>query len=283
MRRFLLILILCTSAAFAAPTLDKLENSLFGFTYPNETEILRLDRIETEVYGGVNKGDIAQRMAKLNKDLAAAAIGKEIPPKEDSFAGSTHEAARSFTTAEPEPAAPNSDYPAVNALEQVVFDKEFKDKSLNTRLAALEQKTFKKTYASDDLSTRVDRLQSELGTSKRVARNNFDDVELPRNSYNVYQPPSTSSTKSPLTTIEKNVLKQSYPQDNLDSRLARLESSMFGATFDNDSQQERIDRITSANNAQKSARKYDSNKFSQAMSTGMQVGMFILMVLACIL
>ena len=43
------ILVFSTQTAFASPytsTIDKIENSLFGFTYSNETETTRLNRIE---------------------------------------------------------------------------------------------------------------------------------------------------------------------------------------------------------------------------------------------
>ena len=78
-------------------------------------------------------------------------------------------------------------------------------------------------------------------------------------------------------------MKQNYNADTMDNRLARVEQYMFGTVFDSDDQQTRLDRISSAYNAQKSSGKYDSNKFAQNMTTGVQIGMLILMVLACIL
>lgn len=78
-------------------------------------------------------------------------------------------------------------------------------------------------------------------------------------------------------------MKQNYSNDTMENRLARVESYMFGTVFSSDDTQTRIDRISSAYNAQKSSGKYDSNKFAQNMTTGVQIGMLILMVLACIL
>ncbi|MDR1168293.1 MAG: hypothetical protein LBK53_05310 [Heliobacteriaceae bacterium] len=291
----LIIFILAGNFASAA-VIDNIENSLFGFTYPNETQELRLNRIEEQVYGKTSTGGAAQRLSKLSKDLAADSIGKEITPKEDTFSED------SGRIAEIPKNAPGVDYPAVNELEQIVFNKEFKEKDLNTRLAELEQKAFKKTYANDDFSTRTDRLRADLkprslmdNSIAQSSNNFFDDepVTLQRD-YNLqmYQSPDQfdynaynagKPQKVNLNAVENSVFKRSYPDDNLESRLARLENSMFGATFDNDSQQERMNRISSAHSAQKSAKKYDSNKFAQNLTTGMQIGMFILMVLACIL
>ena len=58
---------------------------------------------------------------------------------------------------------------------------------------------------------------------------------------------------------------------------------MFGTNFTSDDNETRINRISSAYKAQKSAAKYDTNKFSQNITTAVQIGTLLLMVLACIL
>jgi hypothetical protein len=58
---------------------------------------------------------------------------------------------------------------------------------------------------------------------------------------------------------------------------------MFGTEFSNESTQKRLKRLNSVNKAKKSSQKYDSQKFSQHMSTAMEIGAMILMVLAMIL
>jgi hypothetical protein len=316
-------IILCTSAVYAVPAnknaviLDKIEGSLFGFNFPNETEELRLNRIEQEVYGKANAGTTVQRLTKLGKDLAAGNIGKEIKPKEDTFADDSD---KIVEAPKQKQKAPNSgvttgagagvDYPAVNELEKLVFNKEFKEKDLNVRLAQLEQKTFKKTYANDDFNARMERLRGKLkppslmnNAIAQSSNNYFDDepITLSRD-YNLpaYQSPGGfdyddynaqnsqfSYAKAPkkvnLSAIENSMFRQSFGSDSTENRLARIEGAMFGATFDSDDQHERINRVGSAYSAQKSAKKYDSNKFTQNMSTGLQIGMFILMMLACIL
>ena len=86
-----------------------------------------------------------------------------------------------------------------------------------------------------------------------------------------------------LSAMENAVLNRSYPNDSTDTRLSRLESQMFGTIFDSDEQEERLNRLSSAYKAQKTATRYDSNRFSQNMATAMQIGTILLMVLACIL
>ena len=310
-----LALILKTSAfALTAnqTTLGKIEDSLYGFQYSDEKDLTRLDRIETTVYGSPSQKSENERIAKLKKDLSADLIGHEITPTEDTFANPED----SYKSIEPPKAASNVSYPAVDEMEQKVFNKTFPKDDISVRLSNLEKKTFNKTY-SDDLSTRVDRLKAEIrpdslmNNSIAQSSNSFfdqDDVvpmggdfhmnkysqpdRFNYNAFNVrqnamfqddYAQPAEKMKKASLSTVEKKLLKQNYDKDTMENRLARIEQYMFGTVFDSDDQQTRAERISSAYNAQKSAGKYDSNKFTQNMATGVQIGMLILMVLACIL
>lgn len=283
-------------------TLDKIENTLYGFQYESQSDTERLARIEESVYGQVNSGSNAQRIAKLEKDLAANLMGQEIDPVEDTFAEQDE-------TEEMIAKGANINYPAVNELEQHVFKQEFRDKDLKERLAALEQKTFGKTY-SDDFSTRVDRLKAEIKPrslmDNAIAQSSNDyyaeeAVHLDENyRLSEYNPPSKFSYEDynsrnhtfpfanknrtmNLSAMENAVLSRSFPNDSTETRLSRLESQMFGTIFSDDEQEERIKRLSSAYKAQKTATRYDSNRFSQNMATAMQIGTILLMVLACIL
>ena len=171
------------------------------------------------------------------------------------------------------------------------------------RLAQLEKKVFTKDYAADDLSTRVDRLREQVrpqGLEQQLA-NAVDTYHTE----GYYPPPidydgmtigGTSSSydsdsysfpmagrKVNLSTVENALYHQNFKNEPMSNRLARLEQSMFGESFEEQDEKTRIGRISSAFNAQKSASKYDSNRFAQNMSTAMQIGTMILMILACIL
>lgn len=325
MKKFIIFLslILCTQAAIAGPNstiLDKIENSIFGFTYSNESETTRLNRIEENVYGKSSTGQTQTRVAKLKKDLAADLMGQEIEPKEDTF----KQEEDSWVFAKEPVESTKMDYPAINELEQQVFKKEFKDQNIKIRLTNLEKKTFGKSYENEDLSTRVDRLKAEIKPknfmSNKIAQqeNNFYDGDIGRldenyhlnqygnntfdydsinrqsgmsypdyAEYDDYYGNSSNVFKpsKPLniSTIEKTLYKTKFENEPMQARLSRIESSVFGTVFANDSESERISRISSAINAQKSAKRYDSNKFGQNMATAFQIGTLILMVLACIL
>lgn len=287
------------NACFASPysqTFDKMENVLFGFQYSGESDDSRLKRIEESVYGSSSGGNIQNRMTKLKKDLSADLMGQEIEPKEDTFEEEIEDDVILSDA--------NIQYPAIDELEQVVFNTKYPKKEIKQRLSALEQKTFGKTY-SDDLSTRVDRLKAQIRPSSLMANNiaqssndffDRDDViplekdyyldryESPnRFDYDAYNTSHNPFKKANISTVEKKLLKHNYSNENMDKRLSRLENVMFGTEFSDDDQQTRANRIASAYQAQKSSAKYDSNKWQQHMATGMQLGMLILMVLACIL
>ena len=287
----------CTFAASNTEILNKIENSLFGFEYNNEDEASRVNRIEENVYGTVSNGDINKRIAKLNKDLGAELYGQEIEPCEDTLAREEEE--KEVLSSED----PNIDYPVINELEKSVFNKEFKNMKVKDRLAQLEKKVFTKDYAADDLSTRVDRLREQVrpqGLEQQLA-NAVDTYHTE----GYYPPPidydgmtigGTSSSydsdsysfpmagrKVNLSTVENALYHQNFKNESMSNRLARLEQSMFGESFEEQDEKTRIGRISSAFNAQKSASKYDSNRFAQNMSTAMQIGTMILMILACIL
>lgn len=308
----LLMFSICGLPVFASqylPTIEKLENSLYGFTYSGDNEAERIARLESSVYGTSSSGNISSRIAKLEKDMHVDLIGQEIEPVEDTFANSED----SYVEEAPV-AASNVSYPAVDELEEMVFDKNFHGDDIKKRLSNLEMKTFGKEF-NDDLSTRTDRLKAEIkpkslmDNSIAQSSNQFYDDYVPPlssdyqlqkydpmddmgyQSFNQrqqmfgeeYQPPVRSSKKYNLATLEKGVLNNTFKNDTEENRLSRLESAMFGTNFSDDDVETRKNRLSSAYNAQKSANKYDSNKFAQNMATAMQIGTIILMMLACIL
>jgi hypothetical protein len=322
MKKFVILTfaILSCNTCFASVNtqlLDKIEESVFGYTYSEENETSRLNRIEENVYGKISAGNTQSRILKLKKDLAADLMGQEIEPKEDTFAKEED----SWVFEKEPPEAAKMDYPAIDELEKAVYNKDFREQNIKTRLSNLETKTFGKTYENDDLSTRVDRLKAQIRPqnfmSNMIAQqeNDFysgdigkldenyhlDAYGIPPFDYNLYKrnqnqypdyddmPPSdTHSYIKPskplnISSIEKTLYKHKFENETMPTRLARIESSVFGTTFPSDGNSERIARISSAINAQKTAKRYDSNKFSQNMATAFQIGTLILMVLACIL
>ena len=293
---FLLISNLSVYGSDSNNILGKIEDSLYGFQYSGDSIEDRLFRVENTVYGYNNSGNIDYRIKKLEADLSANLIGQEIAPVEDTFE-------------DEELADSDIQYPAVDELEQKIFNQTYPKKNIRDRLSALEEKSFGKAFDDvDDLSSRVDRLKAEIKPDSFMKNaiaqsdNSYYDgevLELDRNyhldrydpgvfdydEYNSFQNRKISASTKPanLASVEKSVFNKSFKNDDINSRLSRIEAAMFGTEFSGDDTQTRINRISSAYKAQKSASKYDSNKFSQNMATAVQIGTLILMVLACIL
>ncbi len=309
MKKFILILGLlitispCFGATQYSSILDNIENSLYGFTYTTSDDSDRLSRIEESVYGQSKPNKpIADRISNLKKDMAADLIGHEITPKEDTFM-EEQDSYKEETLAQDKrpPAGANVDYPSINELEKQIFNQEFKNKDLNSRLASLEQKSLGKTYDNEPFSARVERLQAKIkpksfmNNSLAQSSNNYyneEAIPLDKNySLDEYQPPefdydaynSKNAKPTNLANVEKALFKRTFANENMNNRLSRLESAIFGTTFATDSDTDRLRRISSAYKATKSANKYDSNKFTQNMATAMQIGTLLLMILACVL
>lgn len=304
----ILFILLSINTGFCANSnsalFDKIENSIYGFTYSSEDEVSRLSRLEKSIYGESKKDkSINERITAIKRDMSADLIGQEITPKEDTFAEEQDLYKEELAQETMPPAAANVDYPSINELERKIFKQEFKTKDLNSRLANLEKESLGKTFETEPFASRVERLQAKIkpnsfmNNSIAQSSNNYYDgdiVELDKDyhldsysspdfDYESYNSRNIKPQRVNLASVEKSLFKTTFNNDNIDNRLTRLESTMFGTTFAEDTQDERISRISSAFNAQKSANKYDSNKFGQNMSTAMQIGSILLMILACIL
>lgn len=307
----LILLTINCKACFAqsqfSATLSLMEKSIFGIDYSNQDDGARLTRLEKNIYGQASSSAIKTRVNKLSKDINADLISKQVKPKVDTF----EEDEESIKESIPKEDS-SVNYPIVDKLEKEAFNKNFKGIDIQKRLSNLEEKVFRKAYDQDSLNSRVERLRVALiPESKRhkeidtyndeYLQNDEmtpDDIiakSLPnggtyysQKDYNSNNSVSddydgTSDIQVPLTAIEKTLLKKTFPNDTVPNRLSRLEAKMFKNSFAQDDEQTRLDRVASAYQAKKSAKKYDSNKFSQHMSTAMQIGAMVLMVLVAIL
>ena len=190
---------------------------------------------------------------------------EKISPSEDTF--SFEEVAEDTTVR----------YPALDMVETKLFSATYGGSSLKSRIVRIEQKLFNQVYDSDDYNTRVERIknnvfQNDYRMASEGAR--YD------NDYFSYGAPSFDSND--LSGFNRN-LYSGMGRTSFADRLASLETQMFGSSYDFDTKEERMNRLDSAYKAQKSIKKYDSNRFQQGVSTAMQVGAMILMMLCMVL
>lgn len=278
----------------AAPTqsasISKIENDLFGFEYQNDSTQKRVERLEKTVYGKISAGDLNKRLKKLSDDISADVMGLEIEPVEDTFAENEKIAEDSTVN-----------YPVVDEIEKKIFNTTHKDRDFHTRIVTIEKKLFGKVYDVDDYSTRMDRIKVEVMpemvdtdrfaheyrdnrdnglSSNDLGGTGFSRFSMPFGQRNYSRPYANygdefTGAAAPLPAYS--------PTPNLNDELAQMEYEMFGTEFSNEDTAQRIKRLNSVNKAKKSSQRYDSNKFQQRMSTAMEIGAMILMILAMVL
>lgn len=266
---------------------SKIENSLFGYDYGNESISTRLSRLETNIYGKTNNGKLENRLKKIFTDMNSEQIGQEIPPVEDTFIA--EEAADSTVN-----------YPIVDEIELKLFNQTYKNRDFHTRIVTIERKLFGKIYDVDDYATRMDRIKAEIMPARLAEEKVFGESK----GYDYSNNAITSSSLSSLgnnrystmpygqenyTRPYSNYGEYGYdsgmynPPQDIEEQLAQLEYDTFGTEFSNESTQKRMKRLESVNKAQKSSHKYDSQQFNNRMSTFMEIGSILLMILAMVL
>ncbi len=311
----LCLLCLFSCCAFSmTPSLLKIsgiEKQLFGYEYKNDSEINRINRIEKYLYGKTFSNVTDKRLNKIALDIGY------IEPEKTANKAQSSEKISTASIPSYEKEDPTVQYPIVDKIETKVFNKSFNGENIYSRVSKLENKVFGKT-SSDNLSNRVNKLRlsvldpvssDDFVTGAAIPTENYydsissmydDDVaetygktsssKRQNNSFsnNYSSQPSQSSVRnnllsSELTTIEQTMFNQSFSNESIESRLSRVESQVFKRNFANDNPAARLQRIAAVKTAQKSSKLYDNNKLMRNLSTGMQVGTFLLMILAMIL
>jgi hypothetical protein len=284
---FIIINLFTINPIFALNTtqnaeITKIENDIYGFDYINDELKNRVARLEKTIYGKEFNGDLANRIKKLSVDINSAEIGLEISPSEDTFR-------------EDEVVADSTvNYPIVDEIEMKLFNQTYKNRDFHTRIVTIERKLFGKIYDVNDYSTRMDRIKSAV-MPDTIAKKESDDFEIIDSS-------SDSLPSIDLSGLNSNKYsRMPYGQQNytrpyanygdygnvnsndFKDELAEMEFNTFGTEFSTEDINTRLKRLNSVNRAKKSASKYDSQKFQQRMSTAMEIGAMILMILAMVL
>ena len=296
MKKILVVLLITIninsfSPVFAsnADTLAKIENNIYGFDYSKDSIQNRVNRLEKTIYGKSSQGEINKRITKLSGDISADVIGLEIEPTKDTFLAEEQAEEDS-----------NVHYPIVDEIEKKLFNKTNTKLDLHSRIVKIEKKLFGKIYDVDDYSKRIDRIKEKIMPERIVKQEipEYDDG----NYYNdkMINSMDLSGTKQSWFKMPFGQKKYTRPyqnygslnsiddaiaqdRDNLSDELSQMEYNMFGTEFSNEDTKSRIKRLNSASKAKQSSSKYDSNKFQQHMSTAMEIGAMILMILAMVL
>ena len=283
---YILILFCFSNPVYCAnynAEISKIENSIYGFDYSNDSAQNRITRLEKTIYGKSSSGDINKRLKRISTDISADVIGLEIPPVKDTFLEEEKLAEENS----------NVSYPVVDEIEKKLFNKTYPNRDFHTRIVTIERKLFGKIYDVDDYSTRMDRIKSKVMPDKLAKNEDYGDGRYyDDNMINSLDLSGTKRNRFSMPFGQRNYLRpysnygnmdEQTDDNNLNDELTQMEYDMFGTEFSNESTESRIKRLNSVNKAKKSAKKYDSQKFAQRMSAAMEIGAMILMVLAMIL
>ncbi len=274
----LIIITMCSLPICAAEPIAQqigdIEYSLWGYEYNKESDQERVLRIEKQLFGeGSPKATLQERIEKINE-----ALGIETEKETASVVQELKKIVAEEMTADT-----NINYPVIDRLEKEFLSKQYSHESIYKRLDRLEKRVYG-AIQTGDLDSRVSRLSASSTYTQTP--------NTPQNSYTYSQnfgrnpefyAENGDDTLLQIAGLEMSLLGKTYGHDPLALRLNRLERKIFHRDFSTDSNLTRIQRIQAASVAKKTSRYYDSNKFNKFASTGMQLGSFILMILAFIL
>lgn len=278
--KFLIVLILMFTVNFGTAFADeplkmqltKIETEVWGFSYDNESELERIERVEKQIFGTTNpKITPDKRVEKITK-----ALGLETYQEANSSLSDLYVA---------EEAKEGVEYPQIDKLESALLGITHKSDSIYVRLERLEKKAFG-AKQEGDLGQRSENLQRHYSsiltenTGGAPQQNSYYD-SLSQQNYN-YEG-NSPDIKLQISALENMIFATDFSQDPVPLRLNRLENRIFQRDFSDDDNASRIARIQAASTAKKTAKYYDNNKFQKFAATGMQAASFILMILAFIL
>ncbi len=288
--------------------LTKIETSLWDLNYQNETNEVRLKRIENEVFGTADsKGSIQDRINKLNTTLGLESLAEAKAPISELY--------------KDEDSGVN--YPVVDMLEMQLLGQNYKKENIYKRLERLEGKVFGNAQKGD-LAQRTDNLKAKIAVTRPssslpnyqtgeyyhpngltgqdareysfqdefteddvIAKSRSDAQKRNRkaqnDNYSYDYGYGGSDVSLQIAGLENSLFGQTYSYDPMAVRLNRLERRIFQRDFASDDEYARISRLQAASTAKKTAKYYDNNKFQKFASTGMQLGTFVLMILALLL
>jgi len=260
--------------------ISALETGVFGYDYKRDSRNRRIERLEEYMYGETKTGSIQSRVEALKNDSGIAAMPKAKKPMvtfpNGRFEDNTAAASNQNNTYLKEDAG--VEYKIVDKMEKTLFDRVYKNESIYDRLNRLENAVFQET-SDAPLDARTSKLASVILPSKNTVQKKMQDFYKEENFF----PIEENAFPFELASLEHNLLKKGYAEENNSVRLSRLEDKLFKRTFPNDSDILRLQRLSAAYEADKSASAYAQNRRMQNMAAISQIGGLVLMILAMLL
>ena len=292
--------------------LTKIETTLWDLNYSDDTDEARLKRLEEEVFGMVEtktKISIQDRINKLNSALGLESLAEAKAPiselYKDEAAGIKYPAVdilelrllgKNYKT--------ENIYKRLERLEDKVFGKTQegdlaqRTDGLKAKISMMKPSSSLPSYQSGEYYNQGTISGGSYGNAPYTFGDKYTEEDViakarsdaknrsRQQNYNNYDYNSSyggSDTALQLAGLENSLFGQTFSYDPMAVRLNRLERRIFQRDFASDDEYSRISRLQAASTAKKTAKYYDGNKFQKFASTGMQIGTFVLMILALIL
>jgi hypothetical protein len=206
----------------------QLESTYFGHSFSMDSYDARIERLEKLVFGEAStSGAPQQRMEKLVAATAGSSSGRGTSSQ-------SSQNSQKPTTTSAMPAASNSSngssesYPHIAALEKEILGQTFPSAPLPERLKKMEVKAFGGASNNPDLSERTDEL--DYYVEHKLHKEPFTANPSAQTATSSVNTDDVNPDEYPhVTTLEKEILSQTYVDDPLPERLSRMEAKAFGS------------------------------------------------------
>lgn len=157
------------------------------------------------------------------------------------------------------PCLADDNSPHITSLEQEILGQTYVNDELSARLSRMEAKAFGKASTDSDLSQRTDSLEdyaqkklhkkpfgSDLGYETDDKYAEEPQQNQPNTIQSDDQAPQGSSPQAKyphIDSLEKSILGETHTNDQVEDRLARMETKAFGKTSDSQALVDRTDAL----------------------------------------
>lgn len=229
------------------PIIDMMEEKVFNKNYQGENVYKRVARLEEKVFGKASEGELSDRTDKLKASLLAV---KQDNDDSDIIY--------------PQKTAGNN--PSYQTPQEYNYQESYSLNIPSNRNTARNTVNPYKNNYNNSYYTFDEKSGDEYGYSTGGAAKTFNQSDF----------------DFALTSTENFVLGKSNKKASEEERLETLEKKLFKKTF-NDDKVSRLERIVSVVSAKKNGTTYSENKLEKYLTTGMQIGTILLMILAMVL
>lgn len=241
------------------PVIDLMENKVFNKNFHGENVYKRVARLEQKTFGKSSEGELSTRTDKLKAAILAV-------KQDDLIASENSTKNRIATSSNQRKTAEMFRNSSRNG--NTFYDPTPNGTSMYGENSAMEDYyLFGNQTSSNNNSLQNDR-NNGYPTGGAAKYNDYSEAR--------------SDFAQALSAAENFILGKSNDNYSDNERLNKLENKVFKKTFSGD-KISRLERVVSAASAKKNGGVFNENKWERYLSTGIQVGSILLMILAMIL